>query len=105
MVWKKARQKKVDKVLLEAKIRRLFFTLFMSRDDDKIELEGVVEQALPGGEFLLHLSTEGFEGHELRARLSGKMRMHYIRIVPGDKVKVQVSPSNLDLGLITFRQR
>ena len=77
----------------------------MAREDDKIELEGVVEQALPGGEFLLHLTTEGFEGHELRARLSGKMRMHYIRIVPGDKVKVQVSPSNLDLGLITFRQR
>jgi len=77
----------------------------MAKSDDKIELEGKIDVAYPGGQFLVKLTTEGFEEHEVRARLSGKMRMHYIRIVPGDRVKLQVSPYNLDEGLITYRQR
>lgn len=77
----------------------------MAKDDDKIELDGVIELTYPGGRFLVSLVTEGFEGHKVRARLSGRMRMHYIRIVPGDKVTLQVSPHNLDEGLITYRQR
>ncbi|MCF7846827.1 MAG: translation initiation factor IF-1 [Candidatus Gracilibacteria bacterium] len=77
----------------------------MAKEDDKIELEGVIEVTYPGSQFLVKLTTEGFEDHEVRARLSGKMRMHYIRIVPGDRVKLQVSPYNLDEGLITYRQR
>ena len=77
----------------------------MVKSDDKIELEGVVETAYPGGKFLIKLTTEGFEDHQVRARLSGKMRMYYIRIVPGDHVKLQVSPYNLDEGLITYRPR
>ncbi len=77
----------------------------MAKKDDKIELEGVVDITYPGSRFLVKLTTEGFEGHEVRARLSGKMRMHYIRIVPGDKVKLQVSPYNLDEGLITYRSK
>ncbi len=77
----------------------------MAHDDDKIELDGVVATTLPGSRFVIRLTTEGFEEHEVRARLSGKMRMHYIRIVPGDKVRLQVSPYNLDEGLITYRPR
>lgn len=77
----------------------------MAKEDDKIELEGVIEMTYPGSQFLVKLTTEGFEDHQVRARLSGKMRMHYIRIVPGDRVKLQVSPYNLDEGLITYRQR
>jgi translation initiation factor IF-1 len=77
----------------------------MAQDDDKIELDGVVKTTLPGSRFVISLTTEGFEEHEVRARLSGKMRMHYIRIVPGDKVRLQVSPYNLDEGLITYRPR
>ncbi len=77
----------------------------MAQDDDKIELDGVVKSTLPGSRFVISLTTEGFEEHEVRARLSGKMRMHYIRIVPGDKVRLQVSPYNLDEGLITYRPR
>ncbi len=91
----------------------------MAKDNDKIELDGVVESTLPGSRFVISLSTEGFEDIKVRARLSGKMRMHYIRIVPGDKVRLQISPTgqvaqsgpnNEDLmmedeGLITYRPR
>lgn len=74
-------------------------------NDDKIELEGVVKHAHPGGVFDVTITTEGFEGHEIRAKLSGKMRMYYIRIVPGDKVKCVVSHYNLEEGTITYRPR
>ena len=91
----------------------------MAIDNDKIELDGVVESTLPGSRFVISLTTEGFEDIKVRARLSGKMRMHYIRIVPGDKVRLQISPAgqitqtgsnNEDLmmedeGLITYRPR
>ena len=77
----------------------------MTKVDDKIELVGVVEAALPGGRFRVILQEEGLEGHVVRARLSGKMRMHYIRIVPGDRVRLQVTPHNLDEGLIVYRMK
>jgi translation initiation factor IF-1 len=77
----------------------------MAKGDDKIELEGVVVETYPGSRFLVEITTEGFEESQVRARLSGKMRMHYIRITPGDKVKLQVSPYNLDEGLITYRNK
>jgi translation initiation factor IF-1 len=91
----------------------------MAKDNDKIELDGVVESTLPGSRFVVSLITEGFENIKVRARLSGKMRMHYIRIVPGDKVKLQISPNGQvvqtssnteeftmeDEGLITYRPR
>ncbi|MCF7905979.1 translation initiation factor IF-1 [Candidatus Gracilibacteria bacterium] len=72
-------------------------------NDSVIEVEGVVKTAYPGLEFLIELSTEGFEGHEVKAKLSGKMRMHFIRIVPGDRVRLELSPYNLEEGRITFR--
>lgn len=73
--------------------------------DENIEVEGVVKENLPGGEFLVTLTTEGFEGHQLRASMSGKIRMHYIKIVPGDKVQLAMSPYNLEIGRITYRLR
>jgi translation initiation factor IF-1 len=74
-------------------------------NSDLIEVEGIIKMAYPGSEFQVELTTEGFEGHLLKARLSGKMRMHYIRIVPGDRVRVELSPYNLEEGRITFRFR
>ncbi len=72
-------------------------------NDSVIEVEGRVTMNYPGSQFEVELSTEGFEGHKLRARLSGKMRMNYIRIVPGDRVKIELSPYNLEEGRIVFR--
>ena len=73
--------------------------------DENIEVEGVVKENLPGGEFLVDLTIEGFEGHQVRAMMSGKIRMHYIKIVPGDKVQLTISPYNLEIGRITYRLR
>lgn len=74
-------------------------------NDNVVEAEGVITMNYPGSEFQVELTTEGFEGHKIRARLSGKMRMHYIRIVPGDRVRIEFSPYNLEEGRITFRYR
>lgn len=74
-------------------------------NENVVEAEGRITENYPGSEFQVELTTDGFEGHKIRARLSGKMRMHYIRIVPGDRVKVEFSPYNLEEGRITFRYR
>lgn len=68
---------------------------------DAIEVEGVVKEALPNTTFKIELQN----GHIILATLSGKMRKHYIRIVPGDLVKVELSPYDLNRGRIVFRQR
>ena len=73
----------------------------MASKDEAIEVEGVVKEALPNTMFRVELQN----GHVILAHLSGKMRKHYIRIVPGDTVKVELSPYDLDKGRITFRQR
>jgi translation initiation factor IF-1 len=67
--------------------------------DEKIEVEGEVVEALPSTMFRVEL--EG--GQHVLAKISGKMRKHYIRILPGDKVKVELSPYDLTRGRITFR--
>jgi len=67
--------------------------------EEKIEIEGKVLEALPNAMFRLEL--EG--GHRVLAHISGKMRMHYIRILPGDKVKVELSPYDLTRGRIIYR--
>ncbi|NPA58242.1 MAG: translation initiation factor IF-1 [Aquificae bacterium] len=64
-----------------------------------IVVEGVVEEALPNAMFRVKLDT----GHEVLAHVSGKMRMHFIRILPGDRVKVELSPYDLTRGRIIFR--
>lgn len=73
----------------------------MAKDDDKLVVEGTVVEALPGTQFRVRLDN----GHEILAYLSGKMRKFYIRILLGDRVKVEMSPYDLTRGRITFRQR
>ena len=67
--------------------------------DDVIEVEGVVTEALPNANFKVKLEN----GHEVLAHISGKLRMNYIKILPGDKVKVELSPYDLTRGRITWR--
>ena len=69
--------------------------------EDVIEVEGTVTEALTNTQFRLELDN----GHNVLAHISGKMRMNYIRILPGDKVKVELSPYDLDRGRITYRFR
>ncbi len=69
--------------------------------EEKIEIEGEVVEALPGTMFRVQLDN----GHSVLARISGKMRKHYIRILPGDRVKVELSPYDLTRGRITFRTK
>jgi translation initiation factor IF-1 len=66
-----------------------------------IELEGTVLETLPNALFKVELEN----GHVVLAHISGKMRMHYIRIIPGDKVTLQMTPYDLTKGRITYRQR
>ncbi|MEE0831395.1 MAG: translation initiation factor IF-1 [Longicatena sp.] len=68
---------------------------------DVIELGGEVIDTLPNAMFKVKLEN----GHEILAHVSGKIRMHYIRILPGDHVKVEISPYDLTRGRITFRQK
>ncbi|MBQ1340562.1 MAG: translation initiation factor IF-1 [Ruminococcus sp.] len=67
--------------------------------EDVIEVEGVVVDALPNAMFKVQLEN----GHEVLSHVSGKLRMNYIRIVPGDKVKLEMSPYDLSKGRITWR--
>ena len=69
--------------------------------EEAIEASGRVTEALPNGMFRVELET----GQKVLAHLSGKMRIHYIKIVPGDKVMVELSPYDLTRGRITFRLR
>ncbi|GAB4243143.1 MAG: translation initiation factor IF-1 [Thermoleophilia bacterium] len=71
----------------------------MSPKEDAIELEGEVVEALPNTMFRVKLDND----HEILAHISGKMRMNYIRILPGDRVKVELSPYDLTRGRITYR--
>lgn len=67
---------------------------------DAIELQGVVKESLPNTMFRVEIK----EGYLILAHLSGRMRRHYIRIVPGDRVRVEVSPYDLTRGRITYRE-
>lgn len=67
--------------------------------EEVIEAEGTVVETLPNAMFRVELET----GHRLLAHISGKMRMHYIKILPGDKVLVQLSPYDLNRGRIVYR--
>jgi translation initiation factor IF-1 len=73
----------------------------LAKQEDKIEVEGEITEALPSTMF--RVEVEG--GHNVLATISGKMRKHYIRILPGDKVKVELSPYDLTRGRITYRYR
>jgi translation initiation factor IF-1 len=69
--------------------------------EDVIEVEGTVTEALPNTQFRVELDNR----HNVLAHISGKMRMNYIRILPGDRVKVELSPYDLSRGRITYRFR
>lgn len=69
--------------------------------EEVIEVTGKVTETLPNAMFRVELDN----GHKVLAHISGKMRMHYIRILPGDKVTVQLSPYDLSRGRITYRQK
>lgn len=68
---------------------------------DVIEIEGTVVDTLPNTQFKVKLVN----GHEILAHVSGKIRMHYIRILPGDRVTVEISPYDLTRGRITYRHK
>ena len=69
--------------------------------EESIEVEGTVLEPLPNAMFRVELDN----GHKILAHVSGKMRVHFIRILVGDKVKVQLSPYDLTRGRITYRQK
>jgi len=73
----------------------------MAKDEEKIQVEGLVIEALPGTQFKVRLDN----GHEVLAYLSGKMRKYYIRILLGDRVKVEMSPYDLNRGRIVYRHK
>src|SRR3954447_963016 len=69
--------------------------------EEKIEMEGEITEALPNTMFRVKLDND----HEVLGHISGKMRRHYIRILPGDRVKIELSPYDLDRGRITYRYK
>jgi len=73
----------------------------MAKDEGKIQVEGLVIEALPGTQFKVQLEN----GHEVLAYLSGKMRKYYIRILLGDRVRVEMSPYDLTRGRIVYRHK
>ena len=68
--------------------------------EEQIRVEAVVKESLPNAMFRVELQN----GHKILAHVSGKMRMHFIKILPGDKVTVEMSPYDLDKGRIIYRQ-
>jgi translation initiation factor IF-1 len=69
--------------------------------EEAIEVEGTIVEPLPNAMFRVELEN----GHKVLAHISGKMRMHYIKILPGDKVTVELSPYDLTRGRVTFRSK
>lgn len=70
-------------------------------NEEAIKVEGTVVELLPNTMFRIELPNK----HRILARLSGKMRLHFIRLLPGDKVMIEMSPCDLSKGRITFRQK
>jgi translation initiation factor IF-1 len=73
----------------------------MAKKDGALEIEGTITEALPNAMFRVELEN----GHKVLAHISGKMRMHYIRILPDDKVVVELSPYDLTRGRIVYRYK
>ena len=88
------------KVLSLGRFQRRVST-FMAKKDGAIEIEGTITEALPNAMFRVELEN----GHKVLAHISGKMRMHYIRILPDDKVVVELSPYDLTRGRIVYRYK
>ncbi|MAT45497.1 MAG: translation initiation factor IF-1 [Anaerolineaceae bacterium] len=73
----------------------------MAKEEDKIQVEGTIIEALPGTQFRVKLDND----HEVLAYLSGRMRKYYIRILLGDRVRVEMSPYDLSRGRIVYRAK
>lgn len=73
---------------------------YMAKTKEVIEMEGVITEALPSAKFRVELDN----GHTILAHVAGKMRKYYIRIVPGDRVTVELTPYDLSKGRITYRK-
>ncbi len=73
----------------------------MTKKEEAIEVDGVVTEALANTRFRVQLDS----GHKVIAHVAGRMRKHFIKIVPGDKVRVELSPYDLTKGRITYRER
>ena len=73
----------------------------ISEKEEIIEVEGIILEALPNAMFRVELEN----GHKVLAHISGKMRMHYIKILPGDTVRVELSPYDLTRGRIIYRKK
>lgn len=82
-------------------MRALIFQAVRMPKEDHIEMPGVVAETLPNTTFRVKLEN----GHVVTAHISGRMRKHYIRILTGDKVTVQLTPYDLSKGRITFRDK
>ncbi|EEU13457.1 translation initiation factor IF-1 [Anaerococcus vaginalis ATCC 51170] len=91
--------KRINQTLIDQN-KRKGEILSMSKKD-AIEVTGVVKEALPNAIFKVELEN----GHEIQAHISGKLRMNYIRILPGDTVTVELSPYDLTQGRITWRRK
>lgn len=75
-----------------------------NKSENVIELNGVVKECLPDTKFVVEVDVNG-QKHEIVGYLSGKMRMHYIRILEGDKVKIEITPYDPKQGRITYREK
>ena len=92
--------------MTKLKILKIFNLIRIKKEqtmvkEGSIEVDGIVQEALPNAMFKVELEN----GHEVLAHISGKMRKFYIRILPGDRVKVELSPYDLSRGRITYRMK
>lgn len=74
------------------------------KEKNVIEVEGVIKECLPDTRFLVEIDVNG-QKHEIIGYLSGKMRMNYIRLIVGDRVRLEISPYDIKLGRITYRNK
>ena len=79
----------------------MFEEVFLMAKEDVIEIDGIVKEALPNATFRVELPN----GHEVLAHISGKLRMNYIKILPGDSVKMEMSPYDLSKARIAWRSK
>jgi translation initiation factor IF-1 len=73
----------------------------LAKKQDAIKVDGIIKETLPNASFIVTLEN----GHEVLAYISGKMRMHFIKILPGDKVSLELSPYDLTRGRIVYRYK
>jgi len=75
--------------------------VILAKKQDAIKVDGIIKETLPNASFIVTLEN----GHEVLAYISGKMRMHFIKILPGDKVSLELSPYDLTRGRIVYRYK